>query len=209
VPDHLPLPPPAPISSRRVRGGPPGPTRNPRRHGEGLAAELDRAVVKNREIQVVEGVDPALVFRVRAAGRVSEEDWRRRGLELLTEGEDWAYVVLSPGADAPPVGTELGRYAEAPDEEGATAPLSSFFAVLEAIEAYGPEDRLTNEVAEALDAEPGLVDIIVWPAGDPTEAASRVDQVVSAVKAVGGEVLRQDRRARSPVVRAPRAGCGA
>jgi hypothetical protein len=166
-----------------------------------LEHELDQSVRIAKAITVVEGVDPALVFKVRTAGRVSAEDWQRRGLELLTEGADWDYVVLSPGTDAPEIGAELSRYAAGPDDEGAAAPLSSFFGVLEAIEPYGPDDRLVPAVAAELDAHPGPADLVIWPAADAREAGLRVDQVIAATQGLGARIGASDRRARSPVVR--------
>ena len=208
MPEHLPLPEAARLPTRRTRPGPRTPPRNPRRHGEKLTEELERSVERAQEIRIVEGVDPALVFRVRAAGRVGADAWKRRGLELLTEGEEWDYVVLSPGAELPKIGDELSRYAAAPDEEGASAPLSSFFGVLEEIEPYGPGDRLTSDVAAVRDAEPGTVDIVIWAATTADDASHRVDQVVGVVESLGGTVVAVDRRPRSPVVRALLEGQG-
>lgn len=147
-------------------------------------------------------MDPGLVLKVRAAGRLTPEDWNRRGLELLTEGEHWDYVVLSPGTAPPKVGEELARYASGPDEEGASAPLGSFFGAIEAVEPYGPEDRLGTDVLDALSDTALPVDIVIWPASSSREAAHRVDQVVSAIRRLGGEVTAADRRDRSPTVRA-------
>ncbi len=178
------------------------PPRNPRRHGGMLEREFDASVRAARAITVVEGVDPALVFKVRTSGRVGADDWQRRGLELLTEGADWDYVVLSPGTEAPEIGAELSRYASGPDEEGASAPLSSFFGVLEAIEPYDADDRLGPDVAVELDAHPGPADLVIWPAATADEAGSRVDQVIAAVETLRGRIAASDRRARSPVVRA-------
>jgi hypothetical protein len=63
--------------------------------------------------------------------------------------------VLSPGKDTPKVAAELTRYAAAPDRERAKAALSSFFGWIEAIEPYGPEDRLAEEIAKTFDTHPG------------------------------------------------------
>jgi len=202
VPDHLSLPDPASLPTHRARSTPRTPERNPHRHGGGLVTSLSASVAKARQIQITEGVDPALVFKVRAAGRLSEDKWRQRGLELLTEGEEWNYVVLSPGIEPPSVGDELTRYAAGPDADASTAPLASFFAYVEEFEPYGPEDRLADAVATNLDATPGPIDIIIWPAENAAQAAQRVEQVVSAVERLGGSVTAQDRRPRSPVVRA-------
>jgi hypothetical protein len=150
----------------------------------------------------MEGVDPALVFRIRAAGRVLPDAWERRGLELLSEGGDWEYFVLSPGETTPEVARDLARYAQGNDEEGAKARLSSFFGTLEKIEPYGPEDRLASEVVQGVDAEPGPVDILIWAAASSAQAESRVTQVSKVIEAVGGTITASDTRPRSPVVRA-------
>lgn len=202
MPNHLLLSDPASVPTRRARTPPRPPERNPHRHGGGLVSSLSNSVTKARQIRITEGVDPALVFKVRAAGRLSEDQWRQRGLELLTEGEEWNYVVLSPGVEPPAVGADLTQYAAGPDEDASTAPLGSFFAYVESFEPYGPEDRLPDAVAATLDHMPGPADIIIWPAENAAQATHRVDQVVSAIARLGGTVTAQDRRPRSPVVRA-------
>jgi hypothetical protein len=202
VPDHLQLPDASPLPDRRTQPGPRTPTRNPRRHGERLNTDLEQAVERAREIRIVEGVDPALVFRVKTSGRVGADKWRNRGLELLTEGGDWDYVVLSPGVAPPKIGDELHRYTDGPDEEGAPAPLSSFFAMLEEIHPYGSEDRLPVEVAAELDLRPGPVDLVIWPASSDLESKRRVEQVLAVVRRVGGTVTATDRNRRSPAIRA-------
>ena len=176
--------------------------RNPHRHGQKLAAELASTVASTQAIRVIEGVDPALVFRIRTASRLTIEQWQSRGLELLSEGGDWDYVVLSPGADTPRLTAELARYARAPDRDKAKAALSSFFGLIESIEPYGPEDRLADDVAKALDGQPGPVDILIWAAPDDAEGGRRMDPVTAAIEAQGGNITASDRRARSLVIRA-------
>jgi hypothetical protein len=202
VAEHLPLGNPVALPTRRIGGGPRTPPRNPHRHGQKLTQELTATLTSTQSIEIVEGVDPALVFRIRATGRLSAEQWHSRGLELLSEGGDWDYVVLSPGEGTPEMAGELARYAAAPDRQGAKARLSSFFGTLEAIEPYRPEDRLADNVAETLDGEPGPVDILIWAAPDIAEATRRIEQVTAAVEAHGGKVTASDRRPRSPVIRA-------
>src|SRR4051812_42819124 len=98
MPDHLLLPERISVPSRRQGGGGGGtPPRNPRRHGGDLERQLQRAVAVGREIRVVEGIDPGLVFKMHAVSgaRLDDDDWRRRGLTLLGDTEDWTYFVLS------------------------------------------------------------------------------------------------------------------
>lgn len=77
--DHLLLPDRIALSSRRQGGRtPPTPMRNPRRHGEQLSREVAQAVAVATRIRVVEGVDPGLVFKVRATGRITDETFANR-----------------------------------------------------------------------------------------------------------------------------------
>lgn len=201
--DHLQLPPAETPGGRRARPGPRNPPRSPRRHGGQLDAELNAALAASNEISIAEGVDPALVFRVRTVGRLSEEQWGSRGLELLTEGgsTEWDYVVLHPGVDPRALVAELEAYRSGPDVEGASAPLSSFFGVLEHIEPYGPDDRLASAVLDELQLGSRMLDAVIWPTSTNDEATHRVEQVAGVARRLGVEIVAIDSRARSPLVR--------
>lgn len=188
---------------RQTGQGPRNPPRNPHRHGTQLDADLSAALETSGQISIAEGVDPALVFRVRTVGRLSEEQRQNRGLELLTEGgsTEWDYVVLHPGTDPAALVRELASYQAGPDAEGAAAPLSSFFALLEHIEPYGPEDRLPAVVLTELAAGPRTRDVVIWPAATDGQARHRVEQVVAVAERLGLTTVATDSRARSPLVR--------
>lgn len=201
--EHLLLPPSQTPGSRRSRPGPRSPPRNPRQHGAHLETGLAGAVAHGQSITIAEGVDPALVFRIRTAGRLTSEQWASRGLELLTEGgtSDWDYVVLHAGTDAGTLAQELAAYRAAPDNEGARAPLSSFFNALEVIEPYGPDDRLGTTVLEGLEQGARLLDLQIWPAATTAIAAGRLADVIRVAERLGVPIISRDERARSPLVR--------
>jgi hypothetical protein len=143
VPDHLLLPERIALGSRRQGGGggPGTPPRNPRRHGGELKDQLGRALDRQRPIRVIEGVDPARVFKITAKGRIVDQTWSAKDLHFLGETADWTYFVLSSGQQPERLIAQLDSYAQAPDIEGAHGPNYTFFDGVKAIEPYGREDR--------------------------------------------------------------------
>lgn len=212
MPEHLLLPERIPLPSRRQgsAGGPGSPGRNPRRHGADLERQLQRAIAVGREIRVVEGVDPGLVFKVRATGRIEDRDWERRELMLLGDTADWTYFVLSVDDVPADLLRKLRRYEAGPDEEGGAAVGRTFFNALEDIRPYGRDDRRSLELPEDLPglAEPLLVDVVVWPSANYDEAGRRLRQVRRVVEAFRGDQVAYDDRPRFTVLRARLSGEG-
>lgn len=208
VPDHLLLPERIPLESRRQGGGggPGSQPRNPRRHGGQLKQRLGRALERLRPIRVVEGIDPARVFkvRVRASARITDATWTGKDLQFLGETEDWTYFVLSAGERPERLLQQLDVYAAGPDREGARPANYTFFDAVEDIEPYGPEDRRGPGVPENLDVvvEPLLIDAIAWPSDSLEEAEGRLEQMRRALRQYGGREIAFDARARFTVLRA-------
>jgi len=211
VADHLLLPDRIALTSRRQGGGMPRtPTRNPRRHGQRLAQEVAQAVALSTRIRVVECVDPGLVFKLRATGRIADESFASRGLTFLGETRDWTYFVFSDEDVPRRLLDQLASYSDAPDEEGAPTPGRSFFNAVEHIEPYGPEDRRGPELPEDLSAlgEPMVVDVVAWPSATAAEAQRRLRDVRTVVARFGGEEIAADARAQFTVLRARVSGAG-
>ena len=201
--DHLLLPEPRRLDSRRARGG--GgepPTRNPRRHGQTLTAQVDAALAGRRRPSV-EGVDPRLVFKVRSRTRLGDDELGRRGLSLLGDTLDWQYVVLPNDEEASALRSDLESYATGPDEEGGRGPLSSFFDLVDSVEPYSVEDRRGPGIPVALGAIEGnlLVDATIWPSPDADEALRRLGEVRRVLEVLGGEEIAFDPRPQTTVVR--------
>jgi hypothetical protein len=202
MPEHLLLPERLLVSSRRqLGGGGRPPQRNPRRHGTRLRERLNEASTAAPQV-AVEGVDPGLVFKVRASGRIDPSAWEPRDLALLGETREWTYFVFS-GEEAPRrLLAALSRYTSAADAMGAAAPLSSLFGMIEDILPYGAEDRRgpglppTDEIEARL-----LVDVILWPSADFAESGRRIANVRAVVQADQGTVLAYDDRPQFTIVR--------
>jgi subtilisin family serine protease len=195
------------LRSRRRIPAPPGqPPRDAREHGRSLQRKVEDAILRSPPARPVEGVDPALVFKIRARTRLDDNTWRARGLEPVAESRDWTYFVLSRG-DAPEGLREaLTRYARGPTNR-ARAELYGFFDQLEDVEPYSVADRTGAGLPRAGDVvDTILVDILVWPSADADEALRRVRDVRTVLASTEARVVAVDPRPRFTVVRADVSG---
>lgn len=166
--------------------------------------EIGQAVAIASQIRVVEGVDPGLVFKVRATGRIADDAFASRGLTFLGETRDWTYFVFSDEDVPRRFLDQLATYSDAPDEQGAPTPGRSFFNAIEHVEPYGPQDRrgpgIPEDLAEIL--EPTVVDVVAWPSATAAEAQRRLRDMRTVLARFAGEELASDVRAQFTVVRA-------
>ena len=179
MPQHIPLPSPIAVGSRRAQpsGGSAQPPGNRQRHGAALKEQLSNAVAgEPAAASRASGIDPRRVFKVAANNRISDSDFRNKGLTLLGETLDWGYFVLPADEAAQEFEEAIARYAET--EEG-----RSFFDVVDHILPYTADDRRgPGLLPDDPPAEPPiLLDIHLWPADDTADANVRLDQVRAVV----------------------------
>lgn len=204
--DHLELPEPVALADRR-QGSAGGSTeqRDPVAHGGALRGELAAALAAPVR-RVVDGVDPRRVFKIRSSTRLTDAELSSRDLELLGDTDDWIYFVVPDDDAAAEFYRAIDAY-QAGGAAGGSAPLSGFFDRIGQIEAYGPEDRLTKPLAEASSRGewPLILDVVIWPSPDQSEAVRRVGDVTRALDQYDGVLRGSDSRPQSTVVRA---SCG-
>lgn len=175
MPEHLLLPSPRQLQSRRSSpAGGSSPTRQRGPHGGRLRQQLETARTPR---QLNAGVDPDLVFKIRASSRPEDSAFEGRGLQVLGETVDYTYFVLSSDQGAS-VDDAIERYVR-------TGELRSFFDQIDDIEPYGEVDRTGPGIDELLPGFTGtrIVDAIVWPSGTHTEAERRtgiVEEILAA-----------------------------
>lgn len=190
--EHLLLPEPRPVPSRRAGGGGGAtPARQQASHGEALGRQL--ATVQGPR-RLDRGVDPKMVFKINARSRPTDPTFEARGLQVLSESVAYTYFVLaddqgSTFADA------IARYRESGD-------LRSFFNLIDGIEPYGADDRSGHGIQELGDFS-GLrtVDVSIWPAGTAQEAQARVAILADVLSLSGGQVLLRSVSARRTYLR--------
>lgn len=192
VPEHLLLPNPRQLQSRRASGaGGRSPNRQPSQHGAHLQQQLTGARVPR---QLHAGVDPDLVFKIRAASRPEDSSFEGRGLQVLGESVDYTYFVLASDQGAS-LDAAIQRYV-------ANGSLRSFFNQINDIEPYGADDRAGPGIEEVLTRfDPSVVDVAIWPSGSIDEARRRATIVEAIVTGNGGQVLLRSISARRSYLR--------
>lgn len=192
MPEHLLLPDPRVLPSRRAGGGGgAAQQRNRPSHGRRLRDQLQVVRAPRR---LDDGVDPDLVFKIRAASRPTDSAFEGRGLQILGETADYTYFVLS-GDDGNELNDALGRYI-------ATGEQRSFFDVVNHIEPYGPEDRRGPGLEDTTQlVGPTTVDVSIWPSADQAEADRRAETVLAVLEAAQGRVLLRSVSARRTFLR--------
>jgi len=193
VPEHLLLPSPRQLQSRRASpSGGGSPIRQRGQHGAHLRGQLETARAPR---QLNAGVDPDLVFKIRAASRPEDSAFEGRGLQVLGETTDYTYFVLSSDHGAS-LEQAIQRYVS-------TGELRTFFDQVDDIEPYGPSDRTGPGIEELASGPDGdrTVDISIWPAGTYSEAERRAGIVQAIVRENNGEVLLRSVSARRSYLR--------
>ncbi len=201
--DHLLLPAPVGLDSRRAGGG--GgqtPQRSPAGHGGKFTRELDAAIAAQRPTRTIEGVDPACVFKLRATGELKETALATNELQFLGDTAEWTYFVLVPGEDPTELRKRLGSYTAA-GEDRSKAEGRGLFERIEELLPYDREDRRGPGLPPTGErvSEPLLVDVVVWPSSETTSARARVQDVRTVLDYHKAPILAIDERARFTVVR--------
>lgn len=191
--DHLFLPEPWRIPSRRAAGGGGGsPERRRGEHGTHLQNQLFEVIRAPRGAD--RGIDPNLVFKIRAVSRPAESSFTGRNLKILGETEDYTYFVFSDDYGAS-LSNALGDYTR-------SGFLGSFFDSVNDIESYGPEDRQGPGVKDSTGFDgKRIFDVGLWASADQAEAASRAAIVESIIEAHRGRILLRSISARRNYLR--------
>src|SRR5699024_4313657 len=121
-------------------------------HGSDLRRQLETARAPR---QLNAGVDPDLVFKIRAGSRPEDSAFEGRGLQILGETVHYTYYVLSSDQGAS-LDDAIQRYVH-------TGELRSFFNQIDNIEPYGPADRTGPGVDELTTGfmETSVVDVVI------------------------------------------------
>lgn len=210
--DHLPLPPGRALESRRAPNAPirGSRARDRSEHAAGLKGSLhdisELAGVDDED----EAIDPRLVLKIRGATRISEGPFSRMEFQVLGEGDDWTYAVLTGRQSRNLFRQLLDEYSDT-FEHGApwSHPQNLATAIdnIIGVELYRPEDRLDPELGFLSFAEPEIVDISLWPAPSLSMASERVSDIEALLTAAAqsgsvAEAIANDARPQTTMIRA-------
>jgi subtilisin family serine protease len=183
MPDHLRLPEPYRVVSRRTSGGPSGQAPASRAyHGSQLARHLDSV---DELAEEAGEIDTDFIIKLSGRTRLTPpyQKWK---LVHLGEGPDWSYYVLASSDARENLRRLFNDYAASGDDgEGweHAQSWSDFVRDLTGLEFYGPEDRFHPSLDELTFENLELLDVSIWPSESSTEAQRRVAVVQELVTA--------------------------
>lgn len=173
-------------------------TINPQRHGSRLGRALQELITSDAARARPTQIDPALILRIQLnpSSTISEEDWDRAGLTLLSIDANKTFVLFASDRELVEFRRRLSEYRGGAVAERRNAPYAGMFAAIQEIRAIDPEDRIGRILrAQGLttqesftDDERYTVDVELWDFGAREITRARVEQVRALIAANDGRV---------------------
>ncbi|HZL06493.1 MAG TPA: S8 family serine peptidase, partial [Coriobacteriia bacterium] len=206
MPDHLPLPGPIVLESRRRTSGhnPDQGPLEPDRHGHattlaGVLAGLGLPYPGfDSQVPEEEPVDSRIVLVFEGRAALERGPFRKWQMTPLAETDGNSYLVLSDAESRRTFANLVAQYGGDPGEWDRPESWRSQLDAITGVRLYGREDRASSELAELSFAGAEVVDVLVWPSTleDPRRrrkaAAARVAELENlvAAAAVGNAAVR-------------------
>jgi subtilisin family serine protease len=174
MPDHLRLPEPHYVDSRRTSGASSDrPPVSRAHHGSRLARHLDSV---DELAEEAGEIDTDFIIKLSGSTRLAPpyQKWK---LVHLGEGPDWSYYVLASSEARESLRQLFYDYATSGDDgEGweHAQTWSNFVRDLTGLEFYGPDDRSHPSLADLAFERLELLDVSIWPSESSGEAERRV-----------------------------------
>jgi len=174
------------------QGRPKPPQRDNLQHGNSLNKKVE-VVIKSFE-QALETqppeFDPAFIFKIKVEGMVSNDEWRKSNLTVLSEESDGAIVLFSADQLAE-FRNRIGAYGE-PILDGHKSPRYQWIANLtEDIQLWGRENRIGKKLrgTEIILDDEYTLDVGLWVYGSDDENNQRLNSLGRFVEQYGGKLL--------------------
>jgi hypothetical protein len=181
MPDHLRLPEPHHVVSRRVTGPPSGrPPVSRAYHGSQLARHLDSV---DELAEEAGEIDTDFIIKLTGETRLSPpyQKWK---LVKLGEGPDWSYYVLASAEARDTLRQLFNDYAssgEAGERWDHAKSWNDFVHDLADLDFYGPEDRYHQSLGDLAFTTLEFLDVSIWPSESSAEAERRAAVVQDVV----------------------------
>lgn len=154
-------------------------------------------VIARREQAVAQGINPALVLKVRTAVVVPEEEWERAGLSILGTSENQTVILFATDGELQEFRRRLAEYAKGIPEGQKNPMYSSLIAAIEEIGPLGPEDRLGPRLRQEgftslqnfIDNAEYRFDVELWETGNQNTRSARVNELEAHIEGLGGEIV--------------------
>jgi hypothetical protein len=195
---HLELRRTAPVEPRWKPRPPRAGPRDNREHGAALRVAAEEAIEDVRLAPRPEGVDPALILRVRTSAMIDENQWRLAGFSVLGIDPNKVVLLFSDDQQLSEFRRMVAEYESGlTRREGQKRPSQSWVEAIvpDGVAPLGPEDRIGSLLRQLRDSGgldpdvPYRLDAELWRLGSLETARERLEQLLRVVERNGGRVL--------------------
>jgi subtilisin family serine protease len=195
--EHLPLKRVEGLLERRKHPFGSAPTRDNAEHGKRISTDIDKTVADFEALPSVEGVDPALILKVRSDGPIDEDHWRKLGLVVLSVDGDNSVVLFASDkllkefrARVEAYQGELPLDQKNPSYNGLVAPIESV-SLLTAEDRIGQVYRRSTHqnVDSFVDGQTYLIDVQLHRPPDESDSDLFLYRVEVTITKFGGVLL--------------------
>lgn len=133
--------------------------------------------------------NPEFIFRLKVDGNISEDEFRRSGITLLSEEPEQVVVLFSEDQLAKFKGRINSYKQEMPDDKN--PPYHWISSVTEEMSLWNRDDRLGKKLS-LIEIDPNIeykVDVELWSFGDQEENDERFEQLKKFINHSNGEIL--------------------
>jgi subtilisin family serine protease len=139
------------------------------------------------------GIEPHLVVVFELGAPVDADEFRRAGLRVVDSSHSRLVIAFADDPELAAFHERLDALEAGIPEGQKHEPYAGFFDAIDEFRPLGPEDRLADEVRDALGSQPPAaelrLDIECWHPGESDRAREWLDEVRAAVEAAGGRFV--------------------
>ncbi len=166
---------------------------DPESHGRDLEELASSITVRQLDRPKTLGVDPRLVLVLEFHSAIDSDEIHRNSMILLDGSDRHAIVAFADDPTLAVFHERLAAYRGPVPPDQKTPPHQAFFDAIVNIRVYGPEDRISDNLAASVAklSESVLLrlDVQCWHPDDPELAATWLDDLRTAAIAAGGQVI--------------------
>ncbi|MEP9374419.1 S8 family peptidase [Mesorhizobium sp. KR1-2] len=140
--EHLPLKRIEGELQRRKNGFPGGVQRQPSEHGKKIKADIDATQADFKKLPQIEGVDPSLILKIKVAGLIQDDDWRKLGLSILSIDGDKTTVLFANDKSLASFHQKVDAYRSGPPDGQKHPQFAQLIGSIESVSLVEPEDRI-------------------------------------------------------------------
>lgn len=130
------------LRKKKNGGFPGGPKPSPSVHGKKIKDEIGTTQNSFKELPAIGGVDPSLILKIKLDANISEDDWRKLGLSILTIDPDKTTVLFADDASLQSFHQRVDAYRKGAPVGQKSAPHEQLFSSIESVSLVEPVDRI-------------------------------------------------------------------